>query len=144
MQLLKKARKNLGLYGIRTLPLRYRCKNSAETKQTGRQPKRRPRSSPTSKGKQTEANNEVIKRPISSHLSKDDMPKTINTEKRKSSQSLNSPVSRPASAEGNPAKIVETCEIRQHAAQERKADPTDQPIVTEEVKKVLEDKDSPK
>lgn len=119
-------------------------KNSAETKQTGREPKRRPRSSPTSKGKQIEANNEVIKRPISSHLSKDDMPKTTNTEKRKSSQSLKSPVSRPASAEGNPAKIVETCEIREHAAQERKADPTDQPIVTEEIKKVLEDEDSPK
>ena len=119
-------------------------KNSAETKQTGREPKRRPRSSPASKGKQIEANNEVIKRPISSHLSKDDMPKTTNTEKRKSSRSLKSPVSRSASAEGNPAKIVETCKIRQHAAQERKADPTDQPIVTEDIKKVLEDEDSPK
>lgn len=53
-------------------------------------------------------------------------------------------MSRPASAEGIPAKIVETCEIRQHAAQERKADPTDQPIVTEEIKKVLGDEDSPK
>ena len=119
-------------------------KNSAETKQTGREPKRRPRSSPASKGKQIEANNEVIKRPISSHLSKDDMPKTTNTEKRKSSRSLKSPVSFSASAEGNPAKIVETCKIRQHAAQERKADPTDQPIVTEDIKKVLEDEDSPK
>lgn len=119
-------------------------KNSAETKQTGREPKRRPRSSPTSKGKQIETNNEEIKRPISSHLSKDDMPKTTNTEKRKSSRSLKSTVARPASAEGNPAKIVETCEIRQHAAQERKTDPTDQPIVTDEIKKVLEDEDSPK
>ena len=72
------------------------------------------------------------------------MPKTTNTEKRKSSRSLKSPVSRSASAEGNPAKIVETCKIRQHAAQERKADPTSQPIVTEDIKKVLEDEDSPK
>ena len=119
-------------------------KNSAETKQTGREPKRRPRSSPASKGKQIEANNEMIKRPISSHSSKDDMPKTTNTEKLKSSRSLKSPVSRSASAEGNPAKIVETCKIRQHAARERKADPTDQPIVTEDIKKVLEDEDSPK
>ena len=121
-------------------------KNSAETKKTGREPKRRPRSSPASKGKQIEANNQVIKQPISSHLSKDDMPKTTNTEKRKSSRSLKSPVSRSrsASVEGNPAKIVETCNIRQHAAQERKADPTDQPIVTEDIKKVLEDEDSPK
>ena len=118
--------------------------NSAETKQMGRQRKNRPRSSPASKGNRTEANSEMIKRHISSHLSKDDMPKATNTVKRKSCQSLKSPVSRPDSSQFNPAEIVETCEIRQHAAQETKADPTDQPIVTEEINKVVEDEDTPK
>ena len=110
-------------------------KNTSKTNQTRFQPKSRPRSSPAFKGNPTKATNEVIKRPISNRLSKGDMPKTTSNVKRKSCPSLKSPVSRPASAKGNPARTVETCVTGQQAAQETKADPTDQ---------VLEDGDTPK
>ena len=110
-------------------------KNTSETNRTVFQPKSRPRSSPAFKGNPTEATNEVIKRHISNHLSKDDMPKTNSNVKRKSCPSLKSPVSRPAFAEGNLARTVETCVTEQQAAQEAKADPPDQ---------VLEDGDTPK
>ena len=110
-------------------------KNTSKTNQTRFQPKSRPRSSPAFKGNPTEATNEVIKRPISNHLSKDNILKTTSNVKRKSCPSLKSPVLRPASAEGNPARTVKTCVTGQQAAQEAKADPTDQ---------VLEDGDTPK
>ena len=110
-------------------------KNTSETNRTVFQPKSRPRSSPAFKGNPTEATNEVIKRRISNHLSKNDMPKTNGNVKRKSCPSLKSPVSRPASAEGNLARTVETCVTEQQAAQEAKADPSDH---------VLEDGDTPK
>ena len=110
-------------------------KNTSKTNQTRFQPKSRPRSSPAFKGNPTEATNEVIKRPISNHLSKDNILKTTSNVKRKSCPSLKSPVLRPASAEGNPARTVETCVTGQQAAQEAKADPTDQ---------VLEDGDTSK
>lgn len=110
-------------------------KNTSKTNQTRFQPKSRPRSSPAFKGNPTEATNEVIKRPISNHLSKDNILKTTSNVKRKSCPSLKSPVLRPTSAEGNPARTVETCVTGQQAAQEAKADPTDQ---------VLEDGDTSK
>ena len=110
-------------------------KNTSKTNQTRFQPKSRPRSSPAFKGNPTEATNEVIKRPISNHLSKDNILKTTSNVKRKSCPSLKSPVLRPASAAGNPARTVETCVTGQQAAQEAKADPTDQ---------VLEDGDTSK
>ena len=110
-------------------------KNTSKTNQTRFQPKSRPRSSPAFKGNPTEATNEVIKRPISNHLSKDNILKTTSNVKRKSCPSLKSPVLRPASAAGNPARTVETCVTGQQAAQEAKAHPTDQ---------VLEDGDTSK
>ena len=110
-------------------------KNTSKTNQTRFQPKSRPRSSPAFKGNPTEATNEVIKRPISNHLSKDNILKTTSNVKRKSCPSLKSPVLRPASAAGNPARTVETCVTGQQAAQEAKAVPTDQ---------VLEDGDTSK
>ena len=110
-------------------------KNTSKTNQTRFQPKSRPRSSPAFKGNPTEATNEVIKRPISNHLSKDNILKTTSNVKRKSCPSLTSPVLRPASAAGNPARTVETCVTGQQAAQEAKAHPTDQ---------VLEDGDTSK
>ena len=110
-------------------------KNTSKTNQTRFQPKSRPRSSPAFKGNPTEATNEVIRRPISNHLSKDNILKTTSNVKRKSCPSLKSPVLRPASAAGNPARTVETCVTGQQAAQEAKAHPTDQ---------VLEDGDTSK
>ena len=110
-------------------------KNTSKTNQTRFQPKSRPRSSPAFKGNPTEATNEVIKRPISNHLSKVNILKTTSNVKRKSCPSLKSPVLRPASAAGNPARTVETCVTGQQAAQEAKAHPTDQ---------VLEDGDTSK
>lgn len=61
------------------------------------------------------------------------MHKTTSNVKRKSCPSLKSPLSRPASAKGNPA--VEIRVTGQQAAQEAKADATDQ---------VLKDGDTPK
>ena len=110
-------------------------KNTSKANQTRFQPKSRPRSSPAFKGNPAEATNEVIKRPISNRLTKGDMPKTTSNVKRKSCPSLKSPVSRPVSAKDNPARTVETRVTGQEAAQEAKADPTDQ---------VLEDGDTPK